>query len=111
MLIVGAGFTGLCAGLTLARAGRSVQIFDRQRRGAGASTRNGGIASGNVRPSQRQLVRKFGQARASALAAKAGREKLALFISVRRVKIAFASSYPGQQIFALAHGRLRRAAT
>jgi hypothetical protein len=31
-------------------------------------------------------------------------------ISVRRVKIALASSYPGQQIFALAHARLRRAA-
>ena len=30
--------------------------------------------------------------------------------SVRRVKIAFASSYPGQQIFALAHARLRSAA-
>ena len=30
--------------------------------------------------------------------------------SVRRVKIAFASSYPGQQIFALAHARLKRAA-
>ena len=31
-------------------------------------------------------------------------------ISVRRVKIALASSYPGQQMFALAHARLRRAA-
>ena len=31
-------------------------------------------------------------------------------ISVRRVKIALASSYPWQQIFALAHARLRRAA-
>jgi hypothetical protein len=31
-------------------------------------------------------------------------------ISVRRVKIAFASSYPGQEIFGLAHARLKRAA-
>jgi Transposase DDE domain group 1 len=31
-------------------------------------------------------------------------------ISVRRVKIAFASSYPGQQLFALAYGRLKRLA-
>jgi len=82
VLIVGAGYTGLSAGLTLARGGRSVQIFDRQRLGAGASTRNGGIASGNVRASHRQLVRKFGEARATALAAeaKAAREDLALFI-------------------------------
>jgi Transposase DDE domain group 1 len=31
-------------------------------------------------------------------------------ISVRRVKIALASSYPGQHLFALAHARLKRAA-
>jgi hypothetical protein len=31
-------------------------------------------------------------------------------ISVRRVKIALASSYPGQQLFALAQARLKRAA-
>jgi hypothetical protein len=31
-------------------------------------------------------------------------------ISVRRVKIAFASSYPGQQLFALAYARLKRLA-
>jgi hypothetical protein len=31
-------------------------------------------------------------------------------VSVRRVKIAFASSYPLQRLFALAHARLRRAA-
>jgi hypothetical protein len=30
-------------------------------------------------------------------------------IAVRRVKIALASSYPGQQIFALAHARLNGA--
>ena len=36
VVIVGAGYTGLSAGLTLARAGRQVQIFDRQRPGEGA---------------------------------------------------------------------------
>src|SRR5262245_55863526 len=79
VVIVGAGYTGLSAGLTLARGGRSVQIFDRQRPGEGASTRNGGIASGNLRPSYRQMARKFGAARAAALQAegKAAREDLA----------------------------------
>jgi glycine/D-amino acid oxidase-like deaminating enzyme len=67
VVIVGAGYTGLRAGLTLARAGRRVQIFDRQRPGEGASTSNGGIASGNLAPSFRQMVRKFGEARATAL--------------------------------------------
>ncbi len=83
VVIVGAGYTGLSAGLTLARAGRHVQIFDRQRPGDGASTRNGGIASGNLRPSYKQMVAKFGEARANALQleAKAAREDLAEFIN------------------------------
>ena len=59
-----------------------MQIFDRQRPGEGASTRNGGIASGNLRPSYRQMVRRFGAARANAIQAeaKAAREDLAEFI-------------------------------
>jgi len=86
VVIIGAGYTGLSAGLTLARAGRSVQIFDRQRPGEGASTRNGGIASGNLRPSFRQMRRKFGEARAQALLAeaKAAREELTEFIKRER---------------------------
>jgi len=92
VLIVGAGYTGLSAGLTLARAGRSVQIFDRQRPGEGASTRNGGIASGNLRPSYQQMRRKFGEARALALAAeaKAAREDLAAFIAREKIACDFA---------------------
>ena len=80
--IVGAGYTGLGAALTLARAGRTVQVFDRLRPGEGASTRNGGIASGNLRPSYRQMVAKLGAGRAAAIQAeaKAAREDLARFI-------------------------------
>ena len=33
VVIVGAGYTGLSAAITLARAGRSVQVFDKQRPG------------------------------------------------------------------------------
>ena len=81
--IVGAGYTGLSAAITLARAGRSVQVFDKQRPGEGASTRNGGITSGNIRPSNAQLARRFGQARADAIGAesKAAREDLYRFIA------------------------------
>ena len=81
VVIVGAGYTGLSAGLTLARAGRKVLIFDRMKPGEGASTRNGGIASGNLRPGHAELARKFGQARADALLleGKAAREDLATF--------------------------------
>ena len=48
VLIVGAGFTGLSAALTLARAGRQVTVVDADVPGFGASTRNGGqVGSGN----------------------------------------------------------------
>jgi glycine/D-amino acid oxidase-like deaminating enzyme len=91
VVIVGGGYTGLSAGLTLARAGRSVQIFDRQQPGSGASTRNGGIASGNLRPSYQQMLRKFGAVRAAALAAEAklAREDLARFINDERIDCDF----------------------
>ena len=55
VVIVGAGYTGLGAAIRLARAGRSVQVFDKQHPGEGASTRNGGITSGNLRPSHTEL--------------------------------------------------------
>ena len=81
-VIVGAGYTGLSAALTLARAGRSVQVFDRQRPGEGASSRNGGMASGSVRPSLAELTRKFGEDRGRGvlMEAKLAREDLAKLI-------------------------------
>ena len=81
--IIGAGYTGLGAAITLARAGRSVLVFDKLRPGEGASTRNGGITSGNLRPSRQELASRFGAARAEAIMAesKAAREDLYRFIA------------------------------
>ncbi len=81
-VVVGAGYTGLSAALTLARAGKSVQVFDRQRPGEGASSRNGGIASGNVRPGFAELALKFGAERARGILyeSKLAREDLARLI-------------------------------
>ncbi len=67
--IVGAGYAGLCAALHLARAGRKVQVFEREQLGFGASSRNGGFTSGNIRPDDKTLVRKFGLERAVKIAA------------------------------------------
>jgi glycine/D-amino acid oxidase-like deaminating enzyme len=91
VVIVGAGFTGLSAAITLARAGRSVQVFDRQRPGEGASSRNGGITSGNLRPDFAELTRRFGEARATALTAesKLAREDLYHFIETEGIDCDF----------------------
>lgn len=91
VVIVGAGYTGLSAALTLARAGRSVHVFDRMRPGEGASSRNGGIASGNLRPSHAELTRSFGRERADALLleGKAAREDLADFIAREAIECDF----------------------
>src|SRR3954469_24883771 len=87
VVIVGAGYTGLGAAIRLARAGRSVLVFDKQHPGEGASTRNGGITSGNLRPSHAELVRRFGDERANAILAeaKAAREDLYRFVSDERI--------------------------
>src|SRR3954469_21550032 len=91
VVIVGAGYTGLAAAIRLARAGRSVQVFDKQRPGEGASTRNGGITSGNLRPSRDNLIRRFGKDRALAILAesKAAREDLYRFIADERIACDF----------------------
>ena len=92
VVIVGAGYTGLSAAITLARAGRSVQVFDKQRPGEGASTRNGGITSGNLRPTDAELARRFGPAQAAAILAegKAAREDLYRFIAEEEIDCDFA---------------------
>jgi gamma-glutamylputrescine oxidase len=65
--VIGAGFTGLWAALTLARAGRSVVVLDAHRVGFGASGRNGGQVHSGFNASQRVLEERFGQDRARAL--------------------------------------------
>jgi glycine/D-amino acid oxidase-like deaminating enzyme len=94
VVMVGAGYTGLSAAITLARAGRSVQVFDKMRPGEGASTRNGGIASGNLRPSFQDMVRKFGQERATAIQVegKEAREDLIDFIAREKIDCDFSLS-------------------
>ena len=65
--IVGSGYTGLSAALTLARAGRSVIVFEAREIGHGASTRNGAAVGETLRHSYTTLVEMFGRSRAAAL--------------------------------------------
>jgi glycine/D-amino acid oxidase-like deaminating enzyme len=81
-VVVGAGYAGLSAALTLSRAGREVHVLEKDRPGEGASSRNGGIASGNIRISFRKMTQLLGRERARAIygEGKAAREDLARFI-------------------------------
>lgn len=68
--IIGAGYTGLTAGLVLARAGRDVVIVDAEAPGHGASSRNGGqCGPGSQRSTAATLVARYGERKARNLLA------------------------------------------
>ena len=89
--IVGAGFAGLTAALILARAGRSVQVFDKERPGEGASSRNGGIVSGNIKMAFSNMMSTFGEATAKAIYSEgvAAREDVGKFIEDENIDCGF----------------------
>jgi len=62
--IVGSGHTGLSAALTLARAGRSVALFDSGDPGEGASTRNAGYVGRSLKHSFASIMEHDGLERA-----------------------------------------------
>jgi len=65
--IVGAGYAGLSAALTLARAGRSVLVLDAEAAGHGGSSRSGGMVGHGHRLSYSALKVGHGAAKARAL--------------------------------------------
>jgi glycine/D-amino acid oxidase-like deaminating enzyme len=65
--IVGSGYTGLRAALTLARAGRSVAVFDKERPGYGAARRNAGFLGRTLKKSYIDLKAAKGAAHAAAI--------------------------------------------
>lgn len=89
--IVGAGYAGLSAGLVLAREGRSVAAFDAMNPGEGASSRNGGITSGSIRPDYAAITRRFGEEKAKAIEVegKIAREFLYNFIETEKLDCDF----------------------
>jgi glycine/D-amino acid oxidase-like deaminating enzyme len=58
--VVGGGYAGLSAALTLRRLGHQVVVLDAERIGWGASSRNGGMVSGGLKVAGDNLARAFG---------------------------------------------------
>lgn len=66
VVVIGSGYSGLSAALTLARHGRQAVVLEAGGVGHGASTRNGGAVGDTLRVSFARMAEKMGPARAAA---------------------------------------------
>jgi glycine/D-amino acid oxidase-like deaminating enzyme len=85
--VVGSGYAGLTAALTLARGGRETLVFEAGLVGEGASTRNGGIVEIGLKAPFGKLAARVGLDRAKALYAGARDAADFLEAFLRREKI------------------------
>jgi glycine/D-amino acid oxidase-like deaminating enzyme len=60
VVVVGAGYTGLSAAISLAKSGLEVVVFDSEEIGYGASTRNGGMMGSGHKVSPQLSEKKYG---------------------------------------------------
>lgn len=67
VVIIGSGYTGLCAAIELAANGRQCLVLDASDPGSGCSTRNGGQISSSIKPGYAALSRRYGVEHAGAI--------------------------------------------
>jgi len=67
VVVIGAGYTGLSAARAMAKRGAVVSVFERDRLGAGASSRNAGQVLTGLKLDAATLVKRCGAARARQL--------------------------------------------
>ncbi len=86
--VIGAGFTGLSAALTLAERGAKVMVLEAREIGFGASGRNGGQVNPGLKLNPDQVERDFGPDLGSRMVAFAGAAPDHLFGLIERYGIA-----------------------
>ena len=96
--IVGSGYTGLSAALTLAREGREVLVLDAERAGFGASSRNAGFVGSQLWSKLTPLAERYGTTIALALAGEAVSAHRFLVELLQREQISCHFSYCGRYI-------------
>ncbi|MDG2077804.1 MAG: FAD-dependent oxidoreductase, partial [Arenicellales bacterium] len=67
VLVIGSGYTGLCAALQTMRGGRSTVVIDAEDIGWGCSSRNGGQVSTGIKPDFVALSKRYGETKARAV--------------------------------------------
>jgi glycine/D-amino acid oxidase-like deaminating enzyme len=82
--IVGGGYTGLSAALSLAESGASVVVLEAETFGYGASGRNGGQVIPGLKLDPSEMIAKWGEQRGSALAEAVGNAADAVFSRIAR---------------------------
>jgi glycine/D-amino acid oxidase-like deaminating enzyme len=96
--VIGAGYTGLSAALTLSRAGKQVHVFEAEHPGYGASTRNSGYVGFQLRSKLIPLIETLGRQRAMALAHEAIAAHRHVISLIEREQIACRFHYCGRFI-------------
>ena len=67
VLVIGGGYTGLSAALTLAKLGQSVTVLEAEAPGYGASGRNGGMIGNLLKPGLSGLIDMYGTEKGCAI--------------------------------------------